>query len=184
MKKTIFALATLSLLLAACSSSATPELVEISIEMSDFAFSPDALELQVGQVVTINLTNVGALEHELMIGREIVFVDGLPEAYMVDYFDGVEPVVEFDEHSDEMDMEHDDSGEDHHEESEVEDHQDEAEEHEGHHGFMVDLEPGQRASITFTVTESMLGEWEIGCLYGEGSFHYTSGMVGSLTVTN
>ena len=175
MKKTIFAVAILSLLLAACGSSATPEPVEISIEMSDFAFSPDVVDLKVGQVVTINLTNVGALEHELMIGREIVYADGLPVAYALDYFDGIEPVVEFDEHSDDMDMEHEDSGEDH---------DDEAEEHGDHQGFMVALEPGQEASITFTVTESMLGEWEVGCLYGDGSFHYTAGMVGSLTITN
>ena len=35
--------------------------------------------------------------------------------------------------------------------------------------------------ITFTVTEDMVGEWEMGCFLDGGS-HYTSGMVGTLIV--
>jgi hypothetical protein len=36
--------------------------------------------------------------------------------------------------------------------------------------------------VTFTVTEEMVGEWEIGCFLLEG-VHYDSGMVGKFIVS-
>lgn len=165
--KSLFALlAAGTLLLAACSApAAPPEPVEITIDMSEYAFSPNDISLRVGQEVTFVLVNVGQLEHEFMLGREVDMHDGAPSGYETDFFEtgGVEPVVVtmMDEG---MDM-GDDHGDD------------------DHSGFMVEVAPGsEEATISFTVTEAMLGEWEIGCFLLEG-VHYNSGMVGTLTVT-
>lgn len=53
-----------------------------------------------------------------------------------------------------------------------------------HAGFVVVLPNGsQDATITFTVTEDMLGEWEMGCFTDDGQ-HYEGGMKGTLVVSN
>lgn len=153
-----------TLALAACGSKATPEPVTITIEMSEYAFAPSEIELQVGQEVTFNLVNVGQLDHEIMFGRDVMQVDNRPSGYMMDMFESaqVEPMVEMEAG---MEMEEE------HEEGE-----------EGHEGFMVFLPHGnENASINFTVTEDMVGEWEIGCFELDG-VHYDAGMKGTLVV--
>jgi len=50
-----------------------------------------------------------------------------------------------------------------------------------HDGFMVLVPAQDTVTISFTVTEGMLGEWGMGCFLMNG-MHYTAGMVGSLTV--
>ena len=104
---------------------------------------------------------MGQLPHELMFGRQVMMMANRPNGYQVDMFAsaGVEPEV--------MMME----GEAH------------GEEEEGHAGFMVLLEKsGDKATMTFTVTDDMVGEWEMGCFEQEG-VHYEAGMVGKLVVT-
>jgi plastocyanin len=87
--------AALALILAACGSQAPPEPLELTIDMTEYAFEPADLEFQVGQEVTIHLTNSGALEHEIMFGRDVMMTDGRPSGYMIDMFEsaGVEPEV-------------------------------------------------------------------------------------------
>ena len=146
--------------LSACAQK-TPEPVTYTIEMTEYAFTPDTIEVKVGQQVTINLVNKGTLEHELMFGRDVMMMDNRPNGYQHDLFEeaGVEPEVM------KMGVM---EGMDEHE--------------EGHSGFMVVLEqPGNEASITFDVTKDMVGEWEMGCFSLEG-VHYTSGMVGKFMV--
>jgi plastocyanin len=138
--------------------------------MSEYAFSPDQIELQVGQEVTFTIVNVGALEHEIMFGREVMMTDGRPAGYRMDMFESahVEPEVMM-ETGMEMGDEHQDEEDDHGEEE--------------HAGFMVYLPAGDdQATMTFTVTEEMVGEWEIGCFELEG-VHYDAGMIGTLVVT-
>ena len=170
MKKTLFILVTFALLLAACGSS-VPEPITVNIDMSEFAFGPSDIELRVGQEVTLTLENVGALEHELMIGREVTTHDGEPAGYHTDFFEagGVDPIIAAHDDDDHDDDHGDDNGE-----------MDAG--HEEHEGFMALMGPGQETvTISFTVTEGMLGDWEIGCFLQDG-VHYTAGMVGSLTV--
>ncbi len=51
-----------------------------------------------------------------------------------------------------------------------------------HKGFMVLVPVGdQSASLSFTITEDMVGEWEMGCFLLDG-VHFTSGMKGIFTV--
>jgi plastocyanin len=195
-----------ALLLSACASA--PSAVEFTVEMTEFAYSPETIEVSVGQEVTLHIENHGALAHELMIGRDVVEHDGQPANYGHNMFEGAEPMVmaaddhddgddhddEGDDHDDEGD-DHDDEGDDHDDEMDMEDdghdegEDDHAEDADGHagedHGFMVSLPGGTADSsttVTFTVTEDMVGEWEIGCFLDGGS-HYIAGMVGTFVVT-
>jgi plastocyanin len=154
-------------------ASATPEPVSYTIDMTEYAFTPDRLEAKVGQQVTLNLVNKGQLAHEIMFGRNVMMMDGRPSGYEQDMFmeAGVEPEVMV------MEAEHEE-GEDHDEEAGHE----EGEEH-GHEGFMVLLnKTDDQATMTFTVTEDMVGEWEIGCFELDG-VHYDAGMKGVFVVT-
>lgn len=149
-----------SLALAGCSSP-TPEPITITIDMTEYAFEPNVIELKVGQQVTLNLKNSGLLAHEIMFGRNVMMLDNHPNGYQHDMFAeaGVEPMVTG------MSMMEDEERE------------------EEHSGFMVLLnKTGDQATITFTVTKEMVGVWEIGCFELDG-VHYTQGMKGTLTVT-
>ncbi len=157
-------LVALALLLAACGGAApTPEPVSFTIDMTEYAFSPDTIEAKVGQRVTLHLVNRGQLAHEIMFGRDLMMMNNRPSGYQVDMFEvaGVEPEVTM-----MADME-----------------SAEQEEEEAHTGFMVFLnENGSEATMTFTVTEDMVGEWEMGCFELEG-VHYDQGMIGKFIVT-
>jgi hypothetical protein len=48
--------------------------------------------------------------------------------------------------------------------------------------MVVLAKTGNEATITFTATEEMLGEWEIGCFSQEG-VHYVAGMNGKFVVS-
>lgn len=181
------------ILLTAC-APATPEPLELMIEMTEYAYNPENIELRVGQQVILHLINTGQLEHELVIGRNLSTTDNRPNGYQVDFFEsaGVLPMVEF---SDEivMDESKEDAGHTHQEDDPksedansevVESHaHEEADAHEHEHaGFLVALPQGsQEATLTFTVTEDMVGEWELGCFVEDG-LHYDAGMHGILIV--
>lgn len=176
-------LAAIALVLAACGSQAPPEPLELTIDMTEYAFEPADLEFQVGQEVTLHLTNSGALEHEIMFGREVMMTDGRPSGYMVDMFEsaGEEPEVTV-----EMVEEEHTEGEEHTEEDEHTegDEHSEGDEHteDEAHGFMVMVPASHDVyTMSFSVTEDMVGEWEVGCFLLDG-VHYESGMVGSLMV--
>lgn len=179
----IFALILFGVTMAACGQGSKQ--VEYTIEMTEFAYSPDRIEARVGDEVTIKLVNHGALDHELMIGDEVMEEDGIPVGFKHDMFEGVEPVVHkehMDEHSE---GEHTEESDEHMEDQ----HTEEASEHEEggehmHEGFMVSLtgNTSEEATITFTVTEEMVGEWEIACFLDSGA-HYSSGMKGVMVVS-
>ena len=148
-----------ALILAACGGG-TPEAVSYDIDMTEYSYAPEKLNFKVGQEVTLNLSNYGQLQHEVMIGREVKKMDNRPAGYTVDMFElaGVEPEVT-------------QVGEPEHEQEE-----------EMHSGFMVALPENGTATMKFTVTEEMLGEWELGCFEQDG-VHYDAGMKGSVSVT-
>lgn len=151
----------LALLIAGCSSKSSGP-VTFTIEMTEYAFEPSLIEVRVGQEVTLELVNNGQLIHEIMIGRDVMMMNNRPSGYQVDMFEtaGVEPEVVV-----------------------LEEHAHEGEEHEMEHaGFMVVVtENGGKSNMTFTVTEDMLGEWEIGCFEQDG-VHYDAGMKGKFVV--
>jgi len=93
-----------------------------------------------------------------MFGREVKTENNRPFGYQQDMFavGGVTPSVTQSAMSDE----------------EVE---------EGHTGFMVVLPVGAQATVTFEVTEGMVGDWEMGCFEQDG-VHYDAGMKGPVSV--
>jgi uncharacterized cupredoxin-like copper-binding protein len=124
----------ISLIVAVCSSQAPPEPLEMTINMAEYAFAPPDLGFQVGQEVTLHLTNSGALEHEIMFGHTVMMTDGMPNGYMVDMFEsaGIEPVVTVEKSEDGEHEEGEHMDGDEHDKG---DHMDE-EEH-AHSGLMV-----------------------------------------------
>jgi plastocyanin len=155
--------------LTACAGQTSPsdrpvESVKYAIEMSEFAFSPNTIEVEVGQEVTFELINRGALEHELMIGRDVKITADQPDGYQHEMFTSLnlEPVVMGGSTAtDEMGHGHGSE----------------------HTGFMLTLPVGnEKATLTFHVTEEMLGEWDLGCFSQQG-VHYGAGMHGKLIVT-
>ena len=180
----VILLVAIPLILAACGTQAPPEPLELNIDMTEYAYEPADLEFQVGQEVTLHLTNSGALEHEIMFGREVVMTDGMLSGYEVDIFEiaGVEPVVSV-EKSEEAEHEEDEHTEgDEHSEGDEHAEDEHTEDEHAHSGFMVQVPVTHDVyTMSFTVTEDMVGEWEIGCFLLDG-VHYNSGMVGSLTV--
>ena len=157
----ILALMFMSVSLAACAGQA-PEPVTYTVELSEYAFTPQTIEAQVGQEVTITWVNAGTLEHEVMFGREVKLMDNRPDGFHTDMFQmaGVEPKV-MQEQMAEM------SGSTH---------------GPSHTGFMIVLpKTGNQATMTFKVTDDMEGEWEIGCFSQEG-VHYDAGMIGKFVV--
>ena len=184
-------LAAIPLILAACGSQAPPEPLEMTIDMTEYSYTPADLEFRVGQEVTLHLANSGSLEHEIMFGRDVMMTDGRPNGFMVDMFEsaGVEPVVtvemsEGGEHEEDEHMEGDEHTEDEHMEGDEHTEDEHMEDEHAHAGFMVTVPAAKDTyTMSFTVTEDMLGEWEIGCFLLDG-VHYDSGMVGTLNVTN
>lgn len=154
----------LALVVSACGGAPTPDPVNLTIDMKEFTFEPAVLQLRVGQQVTLDLTNSGQLPHEIMFGRDVMMMDNKPSGYQTDMFHeaGVTPTVNVVEPGREVEG--------------VSSEEDE------HAGFMVVVDPEGHSQMTFTVTEGMVGEWEMGCFEQDG-VHYTAGMKGPVTIS-
>lgn len=175
-RKIITALVLSAIILAACSQRPTPEPITLTIEMNEFSFTPNTVELQVGQVVTLILENYGQMDHEMMIGQKVLYAGTEPVGYYLDFWHSGEttPVV----FGGGVLMEHSETG------GQMEGHDmSNMGAPEEQAPLMISMPTGAKTTtVTFTVTEGMVGEWEIGCfeLYG---VHYVAGMVGKLIVT-
>lgn len=173
MKKIFLALfaGLIGLVLVSCG----PQKAEFTIEMTEFAFSPETIEVQVGQEVTINLVNKGALTHEFMVGRNVMVMEGVTNGFEHDFFEMATPTITGsgftvmglgEEEETDHESEHEHGG-------------------MGHEGVMVIIDgnkPDTVATMTFTVTEEMVGEWELGCFTDNGT-HYDQGMKGTMIVS-
>lgn len=173
---------------------------EIVVTMSEFNFGTDVIEVTAGETVTFVILNEGAIEHEFMIGRNMVEnSDGAPNGFEHDFFETSTPSIDPAEagmnmgamaEGDEMDMT---DGEEMAEGEDVADGEEmaEGEDHaadEGmdsgadvHAGYMVSRRPGEVARLTVTVPDDVVGEWQIGCFEGDGS-HWDAGMQATLNV--
>jgi uncharacterized cupredoxin-like copper-binding protein len=138
--------------LSACAAPAAPVSSSATVELGEFYFKPARLELPSGQTVTLQVINNGKVEHEPMIGREVRRHEGKVEGFEKDFFAGIEVKYTIEKGSVEREEEH---------------------------GFEVELEPGGKATLTFTIPADRRGEWEIGCFVPG---HYEAGMKGVLIV--
>lgn len=133
----------------------------IRVNMTEYGFGSDVIEVRAGQTVEFLLKNSGDLDHEFMIGREVTAtMGGMATGFEHDFFEGLVPIVDPPEAV--MDM---DGHDDH------------------HHGFMVVLAPGATASVTVTIPDDAVGDWEIGCFLDKGT-HWSSGMHATLRITS
>lgn len=162
------------LALAACSpggGGATTQ--EVSITMSEYKFEPNTIQVKAGQQVRINLVNEGEKDHEFMIGRDLMMMEGAPSGFQTNFFDeyGIEVKAErggqavdvMELMEEEMEMEGEAGG-------------------EMDHGFMVFApRDGETITLSFTVPEDSVGEWQMGCFEDSGQ-HWDDGMQGKLIV--
>ena len=152
----------------------------IRVNMTEYGFGSDVIEVRAGQTVEFLLKNSGDLDHEFMIGREVtVGMDGMATGFGHDFFEGLMPTVDPPEAGmvmESMEIEMDMDGHDHGSmETDMDGNDD------GHHGFMVTLGPGATASVTVTIPDDAVGDWEIGCFRDKGS-HWSSGMHATLRI--
>lgn len=177
----------LALISASCGLSTDSETVlrpdadgEIIIDMDEFSFGVDRIEVTAGQTVTFVIVNAGDNEHEFMVGRDLMDTsEGYANGFEHDFFESTTPVVEPPNAGmfmgagmdmDGMDMDMDmDMGHDEDDDGDV------------HAGFMVERLPGEVARVTIVVPLSALGDWDVGCFRGRGA-HWDAGMRASLTV--
>ena len=167
---------------------------KFEVSMTDYRFEPSRIVVRPGDTVTITLVNNSRdREHEFMVGREVEMggpFGDRPEGYHEDFFQGVQVEVLSAEgvtmlmagqarltgmsgmgghmsmggmgamggNMSATSMEMGDA-----------------------HGFMVQLKPGGKATIRFTVPANRAGQWEMGCFAEDGQ-HYTEGMKGSFVV--
>lgn len=191
-KTTISMLAILALLVAACGGGGDTlaDGDEVTISLSEFEFEPAELRLTPGTTVTIRLENTGEKDHEFMAGQEVHLEDGIPHGFESDFFETVEGLSVDPPDALSSSMEGMDMGDESMTDTTMGDMEGDEEEHtededEEHvdmdMGFMVVREPAETATITFTVTEASIGEWEIGCFEEDGA-HWDDGMKGTIIV--
>jgi len=151
----------------------------IRVNMTEYGFGSDVIEVRAGQTVEFLLKNSGDLDHEFMIGREVtVGMDGMATGFGHDFFEGLMPTVDPPDDTPGVTVDHPEAGmvmESMEIEMDMDGHDD------GHHGFMVTLGPGATASVTMTIPDDAVGDWEIGCFLDKGS-HWSSGMHATLRV--
>ena len=116
------------------------EPMQLRIEMGEFYFQVegqeqnDAIVLQAGQPYELLFANVGTMEHEVLIGRELLVEDGVPDGYETNLFDAV--VIDLYEDDWMVRMT----------------------------GMIeFELEEGESLAMLVTVPEDLVGTWEIGC---------------------
>lgn len=186
MRKAALFTTILALILGACGGAGgtLADGGELTIVMSEYEFSPSEIRLTPGTTVTIVLTNEGDKDHEFMAGHEVSLEDGIPHGFHSDFFDTVEdlsidPPDALETSMEGMDMGSETTMGDMGSDTTMGD----MEGNEDHMdmGVMVVREPAETATITFTVTEASVGEWDFGCFEEDGA-HWDDGMRGTIVV--
>jgi uncharacterized cupredoxin-like copper-binding protein len=149
------------------------EATEFTITMSEHQFAVEgqelgeAIQLEVGKPYTLHFVHAGELEHEVLIGQEaIVIGEGMHHDFTSALLDDVETAIAGLMNDDDFVIEVAGLAE-------------------------IEMNPGQELSISFTLPEEKIGEWEIGCFVfldeeatkeNPGPSHYDAGMHLSINV--
>ena len=67
MLKNIIWILIAGMLLAACASASSQPSNELTVEMTDFAYTPSSLTIPAGQPVTLTVNNTGKIEHDFVV---------------------------------------------------------------------------------------------------------------------
>lgn len=78
-RKAYVLLGSATLVLFACTS--TPAPIEVDLQATEFSYGPDRIEVQVGQPVTVRMSNRGTVEHDFVI-QEIPLQSGVDSGEM------------------------------------------------------------------------------------------------------
>ncbi len=96
----LFSLAAIGIVAAGCGLAEEDVVLspdangEIVINMDEFSFGADRIEVTAGETVTFVIVNGGANEHEFMIGRNLLKSPaGFPDGFEHDFFEDVTPSV-------------------------------------------------------------------------------------------
>ena len=57
------------ILLTACASQPSGSATDITVEMTDFAYTPSSIAIPAGVPVTLTLTNIGNIEHDFVVEK-------------------------------------------------------------------------------------------------------------------
>jgi uncharacterized cupredoxin-like copper-binding protein len=57
------------MLLAACASPSSQPSNELTVEMTDFAYTPSSVTIPAGQPVTLTVNNTGKIEHDFVVEK-------------------------------------------------------------------------------------------------------------------
>ena len=57
------------MMISACSSQVSNAAAEITVEMTDFAYSPSSMTVPAGQPVTLTVNNTGNIEHDFVVEK-------------------------------------------------------------------------------------------------------------------
>ena len=68
LRKILLALFSL-IVLAACASKPSGPAKDVTVEMTDFAYTPSTITVPVGEPVTLTLKNVGNIEHDFVVEK-------------------------------------------------------------------------------------------------------------------
>jgi uncharacterized cupredoxin-like copper-binding protein len=68
LKKIIWILSAV-MLLAACASQPSQPSSKLTVEMTDFAYSPSSVTIPAGQPVTLTVNNTGNIEHDFVVEK-------------------------------------------------------------------------------------------------------------------
>lgn len=69
MLKKIFFVSLLAVFLAGCASPSQAVATEITVEATDFAYTPSSITIPAGEPVTIILNNSGEVEHDFVVEK-------------------------------------------------------------------------------------------------------------------
>lgn len=114
--------------------------IELTIEMGEFYFQVEGQErnapivLEAGQAYEITFVNVGMMEHEVLIGRDLILENGSADGYQTNLLDQVVMDVVEDEGFVRV------SG-----------------------MIEFELEEGASITLELTLPDELIGTWEIGC---------------------
>lgn len=69
MLKRIFLIVLFLVLLAACTSQPSKPATDITVEMTDFAYSPSSITVSAGEPVRVTVKNIGNIEHDFVVEK-------------------------------------------------------------------------------------------------------------------
>lgn len=147
-------LAVTAIVVALLGRSSLPS-ADAQVVMEGYRFSPTALDLPVGEPVTLELVNRDEVGHHVSFGREVVEVDRRPAAFAEDLFAGLDPRVT--PTNAQVDPRLPDGG------------------------LTVLVQGGDTVTIEVTFPEDRAGTWQIGCFTGRGC-HYRAGLAAEVTL--